>query len=138
MRGVTWFIIKLHWPNPTGILAEASSNLSLNLSPRKTSNLIHYRIFIPLCISAPPYCGPHNVTPQGWNYPQTREEIQDYSVDLGGHPPYHQPPEGFKVPNGHLALVSSDSGSDGDASMTSATAVEAGNMNIIDTNRNIT
>lgn len=87
---------------------------------------------------SPPYCGPHTVAQQGWNYPQTREEIQDYSVDLGGHPPYHQPPEGFKVPNGHLALVSSDSGSDGDASMTSATAVEAGNMNIIDTNRNIT
>ena len=89
-------------------------------------------------VSAPPYCGPHTVTPQGWNYPQTAEGVQDYSVDLGGHPPYHQPPEGFKVPNGHLTLVSSDSGSDGDASMTSATAVEAGNMNIIDTNRNIT
>ena len=79
-------------------------------------------------------------------------------MDLGAHPPYHQPPEGFKVttffpdfeidsysqvPNGHLSVVSgSDSGSDGDASMTSSTAIDVAsipsNMNIIDTNRNIT
>ena len=45
-----------------------------------------------------------------------------------------------QVPNGHLNLVSgSDSGSDGDASMSSGTAIEvAANMNVIDTNRNIT
>ena len=91
-------------------------------------------------------------------------------MDLGAHPPYHQPPEGFKVwnqdslfvkkspflahflsftthsnpqvPNGHLSVVSgSDSGSDGDASMTSSTAIDVAvpaNMNVIDTNRNIT
>ena len=48
----------------------------------------------------------------------------------------------LKVPNGHLSVVSgSDSGSDGDASMTSSTAIDVAvpsNMNIIDTNRNIT
>ena len=48
----------------------------------------------------------------------------------------------LQVPNGHLSVVSgSDSGSDGDASMTSSTAIDTtipSNMNIIDTNRNIT
>ena len=47
-----------------------------------------------------------------------------------------------QVPNGHLSVVSgSDSGSDGDASMTSSTAIDVAvpaNMNVIDTNRNIT
>ena len=67
---------------------------------------------------------------------------QEYVVDLGGHPPYHQPPEGFKMPsaatssssapaapngNGLInpatgAPFSSDSGSDADSSMTSSTA----------------
>lgn len=55
-------------------------------------------------------------------------------MDLSAHPPYHLPPEGFKVPNGS-ANLGSDSGSDGDASMTSATAMD---INIMDTNRNIT
>ena len=95
-------------------------------------------------ISAPPYCGPHSVAPQGWNYPPpptsavvTSHSLPVHTVDLSAHPPYHLPPEGFKIPAGHLAL-GSDSGSDGDTSMTSATAVEAPNMNIMDTNRNIT
>ena len=57
-----------------------------------------------------------------------------HTVDLSAHPPYHLPPEGFKVPNGS-ANLGSDSGSDGDASMTSATAMD---INIMDTNRNIT
>ena len=75
------------------------------------------------CIfSAPPYCGPHSVTCQGWNYPgngvsesgqvkinwkfEERKTFQrktfqaeQFTVDLGAHPPYHQPPEGFKVWN---------------------------------------
>ena len=56
-------------------------------------------------IPAPPYCGPHTVSSQGWNYPGQREAVEgeQYSVDLGAHPPYHQPPEGFKV--GTLLLV---------------------------------
>ena len=58
-----------------------------------------------------------------------------HTVDLSAHPPYHLPPEGFKVPNGSSANLGSDSGSDGDASMTSATAMD---INIMDTNRNIT
>ena len=99
--------------------------------------------------SAPPYCGPHSVAPQGWNYPSvpvtgptsavvSSHSLPVHTVDLSAHPPYHLPPEGFKIPTGHLQL-GSDSGSDGDASMTSATTIEAGsNMNIMDSNRNIT
>ena len=34
-----------------------------------------------------------------------------YTVDLGAHPPYHPPPDGFRM--------SSDSSSDADSSMTS-------------------
>ena len=92
-------------------------------------------------ISAPPYCGPHSVAPQGWNYPPatsavvTSHSLPVHHVDLSAHPPYHNPPEGFKIPNGHLG-PGSDSGSD--TSMTSATTIEAHNMNIMDTNRNIT
>ena len=79
---------------------------------------------------------------QGWNYPPTTSALVTshslpvHHVDLSAHPPYHLPPEGFKIPPGHLA-PGSDSGSE-DTSMTSATTIEAGNMNIIDTNRNIT
>lgn len=94
-------------------------------------------------LSAPPYCGPHSVAPQGWNYPAptsavvTSHSLPVHHVDLSAHPPYHNPPEGFKIPNDHLG-PGSDSGSDGDTSMTSATTMEAHNMNIMDTNRNIT
>ena len=88
----------------------------------------------PLLSSAPPYCGPHAVSSQGWNYPGERGEKETpaniHTVDLSAHPPYHPPPENFKIPNGHIG---SDSGSDGDASMTSATDV-----NMVDSNRNIT
>ena len=82
--------------------------------------------------SAPPYCGPHTVSSQGWNYPggETETPANLHTVDLSAHPPYHLPPENFKIPNGHLG---SDSGSDGDASMTSAT-----DINMMDSNRNIT
>ena len=97
-----------------------------------------------MSFSAPPYCGPHSVAPQGWNYPApapatviTSHSLPVHTVDLSAHPPYHLPPEGFKIPNGHAGL-GSDSGSDGDASMTSATAVETPNMNMMDSNRNIT
>ena len=48
-----------------------------------------------ILLSAPPYCGEHSVVGQGWNYPRGGEA--DNSVDLGAHPPYHQPPQGFKV-----------------------------------------
>ena len=63
----------------------------------------------------------------------------EYIVDLGGHPPYHQPPEGFRLPHGpstggmniregghQQGPFSSDSGSDADSSMTSTTTLEAG------------
>ena len=71
---------------------------------------------------------------QGGNYPGVEpppdQPASLHTVDLSAHPPYHLPPENFKIPNGHLA---SDSGSDGDASMTSAT-----DINMVDSNRNIT
>ena len=107
------------------------------------------------------------MAPQGWNYPSvpvsgptsavvTSHSLPVHTVDLSAHPPYHLPPDGFKIPNGHLQVsddddnddddddddddgvhlqVGSDSGSDGDASMTSATEP---NMNMMDSNRNIT
>jgi hypothetical protein len=47
-------------------------------------------------VSAPSYCGLHTVPPQGWNYPG-QDPAPAQQVDLGAHPPYHPPPEGFKV-----------------------------------------
>ena len=95
--------------------------------------------------SAPAYCSKHLVTPQGWNYPSSSgaasapssaaasaagDPGMEYIVDLGGHPPYHQPPEGFRLPHGpstggmmvregghQQGPFSSDSGSDADLSL---------------------
>jgi hypothetical protein len=86
-----------------------------------------------LSIAAPPFCSKHLVTPQGWNYPpgkETSDMMDQQQVDLGAHPPYHPPPEGFRIPANPF---SSDSGSDADSSMTSQT-----NMDNIDRNRNVT
>jgi uncharacterized membrane protein len=56
---------------------------------------------------------------------------REYLVDLGGHPPYHPPPDGFKMPSvtgqqqqtgGNLAPFNSDSGSDADSSMTTSSS----------------
>ena len=84
---------------------------------------------------APPYCSKHRVPSQNWNYPPTSVAGSahtsnpdsmagtasnpggasgvDYMVDLGAHPPYHPPPEGYRGGGG------SDSSSDADSSMTS-------------------
>ena len=62
------------------------------------SDASHLKIFS--CL-APPYCGDHTVTGQGWNYPTGGEGRDggplEHTVDLGAHPPYHPPPPGFKV-----------------------------------------
>ena len=77
----------------------------------------------------------------------------EYMVDLGGHPPYHPPPEGFHVPpqatggtegaasvaaaNGVTGFNNcSDSGSDADSSMTSSTTTATAAA--VDGNKNFT
>ncbi len=76
----------------------------------------------------------------------------EYLVDLGGHPPYEQPPDGFHVPSGAAGAAvgsvppagaaaglgpppfnNSDSGSDADSSIVTAAAA-----NGIDGNSNFT
>lgn len=65
-------------------------------------------------------------------------QSNEYMVDLGGHPPYHQPPEGLKMPSSNNGAVpfSSDSGSEAESSLTSSSATA--NVQEVDRNRNFT
>ncbi|XP_071744367.1 uncharacterized protein [Lepeophtheirus salmonis] len=84
---------------------------------------------------SPPYCNKHQVrTNQGWNYPKSNMGDTKYAVvDFGAHPPYHPPPDSFRI--NQMNHNSSDSGSDGDASMASNNTSGEQN-NIMDRNSN--
>jgi len=120
---------------------------------------------------SPPYCSKHQVLAEGWNYPASPLRLphtdraapagvpvppstSEYFVDLGGHPPYHTPPDGFRMPlvqqqgcpSAAMPPFNSDSGSDADSSMTTSssnttTAASSGGSAVNemgDRNRNFT
>lgn len=107
-------------------------NLLLSLEDRDAEELVlvlqgYYRLLTesPLPVAhirdryapdqAPPYHSRHKVQATSWNYASTNEEddhrVTDQSdryVDLSFAPPYKPPPEGYKVPNGHLPGLDMD------------------------------
>ncbi|KAK8738768.1 hypothetical protein OTU49_003663 [Cherax quadricarinatus] len=128
-------------------------NLLLSLEDRDAEELVlvlqgYYRLLTdnPLPVThvrdryaldqAPPYHSRHKVQATSWNYATTNEEEDhraiDQSeryVDLSFAPPYKPPPEGYKVPNGHLPGLDMDE---------TGVYVNSRRHNILDSNMNKT
>ncbi|KAK8376636.1 hypothetical protein O3P69_009922 [Scylla paramamosain] len=108
-------------------------NLLLSLEERDAEELVlvlqgYYRLLtenpLPLTHArdrhahdqAPPYHSRHKVQPASWSYgaPTNEDESTrggdqpERYVDLSLTPPYKPPPEGYKVPNGHLPGLDMD------------------------------
>jgi hypothetical protein len=84
-------------------------NIELTLETRDSNELIlvlggYYRL---LCMrelqverdeirdeNLLPYCWRHQVTCQGWNYPDNNDSDCLHFVNFGAHPPYQPPPPG--------------------------------------------
>ncbi|XP_042238700.1 uncharacterized protein LOC121877146, partial [Homarus americanus] len=121
-------------PDPMNdpIIQDDNGNLLLSLEDRDAEELVlvlqgYYRLLTenPLPVThvrdryapdqAPPYHSRHKVQATSWNYATTNEEEDPRSidqseryVDLSFAPPYKPPPEGYKVPNGHLPGLDMD------------------------------
>ncbi|XP_047475444.1 uncharacterized protein LOC125029539 isoform X2 [Penaeus chinensis] len=125
-------------------------NLVVSLEDRDAEELVlvlqgYYRLLTenPLAVThirdrnsvdqAPPYHSRHKVQATNWSYATTNEEDDSRGteryVDLSVPPPYKPPPEGYKVPNGHLPGLDMDE---------TGVYVNSRRQNILDSNMNKT